>query len=118
MCEAVGDFFLYIGNKINLINRPAMPYSLTGVGHNGFEKADLHIHTKCSDGIFTPEEIVAKAANCGLKAISITDHDSVLGIDKAIMVANEVVETADVNGHAGLNVFLSTINVLISKWEH
>ena len=83
MCEAVGDFFLYIGNKINLINRPAMPYSLTGVGHNGFEKADLHIHTKCSDGIFTPEEIVAKAANCGLKAISITDHDSVLGIDKA-----------------------------------
>ena len=60
-----------------------MPYSLTGLGHNGFEKADLHIHTKCSDGIFTPEEIVAKAANCGLKAISITDHDSVLGIDKA-----------------------------------
>ena len=60
-----------------------MPYSLTSVGHNGFEKADLHIHTKCSDGIFTPEEIVQKASNSGLKAISITDHDSVLGIDKA-----------------------------------
>ncbi len=60
-----------------------MPYSLPSVGRNGFEKADLHIHTKCSDGIFTPEEIVEKAAATGLKAISITDHDSVLGIDKA-----------------------------------
>ncbi|ABL64719.1 PHP domain-containing protein [Chlorobium phaeobacteroides] len=60
-----------------------MPYSLSGVRHNGFEKADLHIHTKCSDGIFTPEQIIEKAAAVGLKAISITDHDSVLGIDKA-----------------------------------
>ncbi|NQU46777.1 MAG: PHP domain-containing protein [Chlorobium sp.] len=60
-----------------------MPSSLSGTGHNGFEKADLHIHTKCSDGICSPEEIVEKAAAAGLKAISITDHDSVAGIDKA-----------------------------------
>ncbi|UZJ42006.1 PHP domain-containing protein [Prosthecochloris sp. SCSIO W1101] len=66
-----------------------MPYSLSGVGHNGFEKADLHIHTKCSDGVFTPEEIVEKAKKTGLKAISITDHDSVLGIDKAKPLASE-----------------------------
>ena len=66
-----------------------MPYSLSGVGHNGFEKADLHIHTKCSDGVFTPEEIVEKAKKTGLKAISITDHDSVLGIDKAKPLARE-----------------------------
>ncbi|NTU96245.1 MAG: PHP domain-containing protein [Chlorobiaceae bacterium] len=66
-----------------------MPYSSSGVGHNGFEKADLHIHTKCSDGLFTPEEIVDKAVRSGLKAISITDHDSVLGIDKAKPLALE-----------------------------
>lgn len=60
-----------------------MPYSSSGVGHNGFDKADLHIHTKCSDGLFTPEEIVRKAVDVGLKAISITDHDTVAGIDKA-----------------------------------
>ncbi|MEI8032840.1 MAG: PHP domain-containing protein [Chlorobiaceae bacterium] len=66
-----------------------MPYSLSGVGHNGFEKADLHIHTKCSDGIFSPEEIIEKAALNGLKAISITDHDSVSGIDKAKPLALE-----------------------------
>lgn len=66
-----------------------MPYSLSSVGHNGFEKADLHIHTKCSDGVFTPEEIVQKAKATGLKAISITDHDSVLGIDEAKPLAIE-----------------------------
>jgi predicted metal-dependent phosphoesterase TrpH len=60
-----------------------MPYSSSGVGHNGFDKADLHIHTKCSDGLFTPEEIVRKAVHVGLKAISITDHDTVAGIDQA-----------------------------------
>jgi predicted metal-dependent phosphoesterase TrpH len=60
-----------------------MPYSSSGVGHNGFDKADLHIHTKCSDGLFTPEEIVRKAVHAGLKAISITDHDTVTGIDQA-----------------------------------
>jgi len=60
-----------------------MPYRFESVGQNGFEKADLHIHTKCSDGIFSPEDIVAKAAASGLAAISITDHDSVSGIDKA-----------------------------------
>ncbi len=66
-----------------------MPYSLSSVGHNGFEKADLHIHTKCSDGAFTPEEIVEKASKTGLKAISITDHDSVAGLDKAKPLAIE-----------------------------
>ncbi|NTW54677.1 MAG: PHP domain-containing protein [Chlorobaculum sp.] len=66
-----------------------MPYSSSGVGHNGFDKADLHIHTKCSDGLFTPEEIVRKAVNAKLKAISITDHDTVKGIDQAKPLALE-----------------------------
>jgi len=67
-----------------------MPYSSSGVGHNGFDKADLHIHTKCSDGLFTPEEIVRKAVHAGLKAISITDHDTVTGIDQAKPLALEL----------------------------
>jgi predicted metal-dependent phosphoesterase TrpH len=66
-----------------------MPYSSSGVGHNGFEKADLHIHTKCSDGLFTPDEIVRKTVHAGLKAISITDHDTVTGIDQAKPLALE-----------------------------
>ena len=46
--------------------------------------ADLHIHSNFSDGLLSPEEIVKKAHEAGLTAISITDHDIVDGIDPAI----------------------------------
>ncbi len=46
--------------------------------------ADLHIHSNFSDGLLSPEEIVRKARDSGLSAISITDHDIVDGIDSAI----------------------------------
>lgn len=47
-------------------------------------KTDLHVHTTASDGLLTPTEIVNWAKNSGLKAVAITDHDSVSGIDEAI----------------------------------
>ncbi len=40
-------------------------------------RADLHVHSTCSDGTFSPAEVLAKAAARGLKTISITDHDTV-----------------------------------------
>ena len=49
---------------------------------------DLHIHTNCSDGAFTPSEAVEYAVKMKLAAISITDHDSVDGIDEAIRAAS------------------------------
>ena len=39
--------------------------------------ADLHIHSNHSDGIKSPEEIIAYAKNYNIKYISITDHDSI-----------------------------------------
>jgi len=39
-------------------------------------KFDLHIHTKYSDGTDSPNEILLKAEQLGLEAISITDHDN------------------------------------------
>lgn len=50
-------------------------------------KADLHIHTNASDGDCTPQEIVDKAIEKGLKTISITDHDSIKGYRKAVDLA-------------------------------
>lgn len=48
---------------------------------------DLHIHTTASDGLHTPTEIVDMAARKGLRVISITDHDTMAGIDEAIAAA-------------------------------
>lgn len=48
---------------------------------------DLHLHSTCSDGGDTPEEIVLKAAKSGFSCISITDHDTLVGYEKACETA-------------------------------
>jgi predicted metal-dependent phosphoesterase TrpH len=45
---------------------------------------DLHCHTNASDGELSPEELVNLAIKKGLKAIAITDHDSLGSLKKAI----------------------------------
>lgn len=49
--------------------------------------ADLHCHTKLSDGTMGIEDIIALAVKSGLKTISITDHDCMAGIVRAQIVA-------------------------------
>ena len=43
---------------------------------------DLHIHSTASDGSFSPLEILALAQDAGVRAISLTDHDSIAGIQE------------------------------------
>ena len=50
-------------------------------------KVDLHIHSTASDGRFSPEELVRKAAELGLSVIALADHDSVDGIAPALEAA-------------------------------
>ena len=50
-------------------------------------KVDLHIHSTVSDGRFSPEEIVRKAAELGLSVIALADHDSVDGVAPALEAA-------------------------------
>lgn len=52
--------------------------------------ADLHIHTTASDGALSPTQIVRNAADAGLAAIAITDHDNVDGIDEALAAGREM----------------------------
>ena len=40
-------------------------------------KIDLHSHTLCSDGVLSPADLVARAAEKGVDVLAITDHDSV-----------------------------------------
>ena len=47
-------------------------------------KCDLHIHTTYSDGKYPPEKVVKFAYDAGLSHISITDHDTVCGVEEAI----------------------------------
>jgi len=43
-------------------------------------QADLHVHTKASDGLFTAEAVCSMAVSAGLGAIAITDHDTMDGV--------------------------------------
>lgn len=48
------------------------------------EYVDLHLHSTCSDGLFSPEEIVGLAEKAGLAVIALADHDNIDGISRAI----------------------------------
>lgn len=52
-------------------------------------RIDLHTHSTASDGSLTPEELVEKAFDLGISFISITDHDSISGLDSAIEASKE-----------------------------
>jgi len=45
---------------------------------------DLHIHSTASDGSFSPVEIIEIAKKAGLRAIAITDHDTLEGSVEAL----------------------------------
>jgi len=51
--------------------------------------ADLHNHTTASDGDFLPEKLVKQARKLGLKALGITDHDTLKGLSKALKAGKE-----------------------------
>lgn len=48
---------------------------------------DLHVHSCCSDGTATPEELVQLAIDNNLVAFALTDHDTVEGVARALDAA-------------------------------
>lgn len=50
----------------------------------GYLPVDLHLHSTASDGSLSPAELIARAAHAGLAAVSLTDHDTLGGIDEAL----------------------------------
>jgi predicted metal-dependent phosphoesterase TrpH len=51
---------------------------------------DLHLHSTASDGGFAPREVVEHAHEIGLHCISLTDHDTVVGMDEAKARADQL----------------------------
>ena len=52
--------------------------------------ADLHLHTRYSDGTFTPRELVEHAHKLGFTAIAVTDHDTLDAIPEALAAGQEL----------------------------
>ena len=82
------------------------------------DEVDLHMHSTHSDGSLSPAELVQQALRLGLRAISITDHDTTAGIPEARRAAEgtglEVfpgVELSASDGH-------SDVHLLIYGCEH
>ena len=48
---------------------------------------DLHCHSTCSDGTFSPTEVVQRAHHAGVNMLALTDHDTLAGIDEARITA-------------------------------
>jgi 3',5'-nucleoside bisphosphate phosphatase len=53
---------------------------------------ELHCHTTFSDGTLTPTELVRAAIAADVRALAITDHDTVSGWDEAIIAAGQNLE--------------------------
>ena len=47
------------------------------------QRVDLHTHTSYSDGLDSPTQLVAKAAQQGLHSMAITDHDILTALPEA-----------------------------------
>lgn len=54
------------------------------------DRVDLHAHTTVSDGTLAPRELVQHAADLGLTALAVTDHDHVGGIPMAQRAGNQL----------------------------
>lgn len=50
---------------------------------------DLHTHSTESDGTDTPTELVRKAAHKNLAALALTDHDTLSGLDEAVLAGQK-----------------------------
>jgi len=77
----------------------------------GIEKnkcIDLHLHSNCSDGAFSPTELVEMAGRVGVSTIAIADHDSVAGVQEAMAAGST----------AGIEVIPAVeLSVQFGSWE-
>ncbi|MHB1016306.1 MAG: PHP domain-containing protein [Coriobacteriia bacterium] len=79
---------------------------------------DLHLHSTFSDGLLTPEELVARAISLRLPAIALADHDSVSGIERAVRAAQgsdlTVIPAVELSADAGKR----TVHILGYHIDH
>ncbi|MFC7365836.1 MULTISPECIES: PHP domain-containing protein [Bhargavaea] len=52
-------------------------------------KADLHVHSRYSDGADTVREVLERAVDAGITHISFVDHDTTDGLEEALALGEE-----------------------------
>jgi len=79
--------------------------------------ADVHNHSTASDGEYKPSELVAKSRDLGLKAIGLTDHDSIAGLDEFLYAGSQAGLTAIPGVEVSLRfkrpIFVGTLHLLL-----
>ena len=63
-------------------------------------KTDLHTHSTASDGTLSPSELACYAKEKNLKAIALTDHDTVDGVPEFMEKCSEL----GIEGIAGVEI--------------
>jgi predicted metal-dependent phosphoesterase TrpH len=57
---------------------------------NVADRVDLHLHSNRSDGLLEPAAVIEAAQDAGLRAVALTDHDTLSGIEEAQQAAVEI----------------------------
>jgi hypothetical protein len=63
-------------------------------------KANLHLHSRYSDGTLWPVDVAKRAATLGLQMIALTDHDSMEGVSELLEACGRV----GLRGVAGVEI--------------
>lgn len=78
--------------------------------------ADLHNHTQASDGDFSSKTLVATAKEKGIKALGVTDHDTLGGLGDAMAAGDragvEVLPGVEISVRFTRPYFTGTLHVL------
>jgi predicted metal-dependent phosphoesterase TrpH len=57
---------------------------------NQLARCDLHCHSTESDGTLTPRQLVELARDLNLRSLSLTDHDTIAGVEEAKKAGEEL----------------------------
>jgi predicted metal-dependent phosphoesterase TrpH len=79
---------------------------------------DLHSHSTYSDGLMRPADVVARAAQRGVRALALTDHDELSGLDEAADAAEaahiELIDGVEVSVSWGRHT-LHVVGLLVDR---
>ena len=83
---------------------------------------DLHTHSNYSDGTFSPAELIAEAAEIGLSAVALTDHNTVAGLPEFVAAARkssvEAIPGVEIStDYDGLELHLVGLHLPSEHWD-